>query len=257
MINCKVKLPQLPLTAKIVIPISMNQPLQTGVAFKAQLDALKTLGHAKSNITILVCDTLNRHNCSESESMKQGNDFILANKETLQGYNIIRWQEFVESHQPQFNEAHNRIITISQPKSYFYEKIRKTWEKCLSAQEFQASLKYQREEYAAILCMHEFDYLIYPKRPTNGIAYTYSHFKITKPEYIHARINKTQAEKSQKPISFNEMVRPIPLAVRMALDDVETILSSSEISTQDKVFFADALQNLIDVKVSPVHSKLK
>lgn len=83
--------------------------------------------------------------------------------------------------------------------SHFHLKMKKTWEKCLSAtQSLDASIKYQMEEYAAVLCMHEFDHLLYPKRITNGLAYLYNYFSGEKPQYHHVKISEIKLTTSEK-----------------------------------------------------------
>jgi PAS domain S-box-containing protein len=149
----------LPNNARVVIPISMGQPLETGERLAALLEAVKDC-----DVTVLICDTLNRHNSNEESARKQGDDYLAAHAEFLTQVKIERWREWLTERQAKFEDKLILIEKESQPESDFYGKMVKTANKCLSNQKVDNSLKYQREEYSAILNMSEFDYLIYPKR---------------------------------------------------------------------------------------------
>ena len=97
---------------RIVLPISMNQPLERGDNLKAILHAIEVNGY-KNQVTILVCDYLNRHNCNdENEAIKQGDEFIHDHAAILNGYRILRWKEFLDGIEN--NQFHNHIIQIQE-----------------------------------------------------------------------------------------------------------------------------------------------
>lgn len=241
----------------IVLPISMNQPLERGDSLKAILHAIEVNGY-KSQVTILVCDYLNRHNCNdEGEAIKQGDAFIHDHAAILNGYRILRWKEFLDGIEN--NKFHDHIKQIQekgQEGSRFYNKIRKTWEKCLSAdQNLDNSIQYQIEEYAAILCMTEFSHLFYPKRITNGMAYLYSFIEGYKPKYHHVKVSQIKSPVQQDGIKNERFFignsttsdtsrNHIHIAFRGLLDHIDLLLNSSELSSKSKKLFAEEAENL-------------
>ena len=238
----------------IVLPISMNQPLERGERLSSILKAFDECGY-KEQVTILVCDYLNRHNCNdELESFKQGEQFIQDHKNEIQEYRVIRWKPFIDSiPQNQFETCFNKIVTKSQEGTKFYNKIKKTWEKCLSAnQEFAASIKYQTEEYASILCMNEFDHLFYPKRITNGMAYLYNFIEGKKPTYHHIKISENKSKLISTSDKTEEFfigsLKPnrnhIHVAFRALIEHMDLLLSSQELSLKAKKIFTEETENL-------------
>lgn len=239
----------------IVLPISMNQPLERGERLFSILKAFETYGY-KNQVTILVCDYLNRHNCTdEMESFAQGDKFLKDHENELQGFRVIRWKAFLDSiDQAKFSASLNEIVKKSQVGSKFYNKMNKTWEKCLSAtQAFDSSIKYQTEEYASILCMTEFDHLFYPKRITNGMAYLYQFIEGRKPNYHHIKIteNKTSLAPSLEHTedffmgSMKTDRNHIHIAFRALIEHMDVLLGSQELSLKAKKVFAEEAENLL------------
>lgn len=246
----RVTLPtEIPSNETIVLPISMHQPLERGENLHAILTALKHHGYQQQT-TVLVCDFLNRHNCETvEEAMQQGEDFLTEHQEMLEGFKILRWADFLNSRNEAFHNALKDIIAKSEEGSRFYNKMRKTWEKCLSANySLEASILYQQEEYAAVMCMDEFDHLIYPKRITNGMAYLYQHFAVLKPSYHHVKIAEKKVTKSQD-VESNQSSgkerRHIHVAFRAVLEHVEFLLRSEELSEKAKRRFAEEMENTL------------
>lgn len=241
----------------IVLPISMNQPLERGDSLKAILDAIEVNGF-KNQVTILVCDHLNRHNCiDENEAIKQGDEFIRDHAPILNGYRILRWKEFLDDiENNQFHDHIKKIQEKCQEGSRFYNKIRKTWEKCLSAdQSLDNSIQYQIEEYAAILCMAQFSHLFYPKRITNGMAYLYNFIGGYKPKYHHIKVSQIKNSAQQDGIKNERFFignsttsdvsrNHIHIAFRGLLDHIDVLLNSSELSSKSKKLFAEEAENL-------------
>jgi|GEM_PF-2597948 len=242
----------IPANETIVLPISMSQPLERGSRLAAILTAFKKLGY-QHHTTILVCDYLNRHNCgSEEEAILQGDTFLSEHADMLAGFKIMRWQEFLDTrNQTYFLAKHTEVKEKSVEGSAFYNKMKKTWEKCLSAsQPFEASLLYQIEEYAAIVCMDEFDHLFYPKRITNGMAYLYNFIEGKKPQYHHIKVSDA------KPITMKNSTnthvhaekkdrRHIHIAFRALLEQMDMLLASGEMAIKAKHVFAEEAENLL------------
>ncbi|MCW8400753.1 hypothetical protein OQJ26_18385 [Legionella sp. PATHC038] len=166
----------IPANEAIVLPISMSQPLERGERLAAIIKSIRA-HHYEDRTTILVCDYLNRHNCeTDAQALDQGDEFLQDHQYILNGLRIVRWQEFLATrNQEVFTQRFSEVKEKNGDGSHFHLKMKKTWEKCLSAtQSLDASIQYQMEEYAAVLCMDEFDHLLYPKRITNGLAYLYN-----------------------------------------------------------------------------------
>lgn len=228
----------------IVLPVSMSQHLEQGERLKSILDELERKGH-KANTTILLCDYLDRYNCSESLALEKGENFLATHKLMLEGFKVKRWQEFIDERKIKFNEKLSVIQKKSLPDSLFMNKIQITHKKCLSStQTLENSLRYQQEQYAAILCMDEFDELIYPKRISDGMAYLYSQFDDEKkPHYNYVKINQQKQTlffEPKKKSSYN-----MPIALRLQIESIEKLLISDEISEASKQLFAETVQNVL------------
>ncbi|WP_133130789.1 hypothetical protein [Legionella yabuuchiae] len=250
----KAKLPEvIPQGETIVLPVSMSQPLERGSRMAAIVHALRATGH-HNKTTILICDYLNRFNCkSDEEALKQGDIYLLDHEELLDGFKIIRWKDFLNSRNTNELSSYMSLLEAdSAKKSTFYQKMRKTWEKCLSTtQSLEASIKYQIEEYAAVLCMSEFNHLIYPKRITNGMAYLYNTYDGKKPEYHHIKVSEFKNKEASSIMSIcssSDKVkdrRHIHIAFRGLLENMETLLKSNELSAKSKEVFAEEVENTL------------
>lgn len=237
---------------RIVLPISMNQPLERGERLAAIIKSIFTHQY-EDRTTILVCDYLNRHNCkTDKEALEQGDLFLKEHHDILKGLNIVRWQDFLKSRGEGFSKRFTEVKDKNVEGSHFHLKMKKTWEKCLSAiQTLDASIQYQMEEYAAVLCMEEFDHLLYPKRITNGLAYLYNYFSGKKPQYHHVKISEiksvTQKEmlETVRQASGQKDRRHIHIAFRTLLEHMDSLLASGELSEKAKKVFAEEAENVL------------
>lgn len=107
------------------------------------------------------------------------------------------------------------------------------------------------EEYAAVLCMEEFDHLLYPKRITNGLAYLYNYFSGKKPQYHHVKISEIKAV-AQGDLFINVNQTPhkkdrrhIHIAFRALLEHMDSLLASGELSDKAKKLFAEEAENVL------------
>lgn len=238
----------IPKGESIVLPISMHQPLEREERLASILNYLKT-HNLQDNTTILICDYLNRYNdLTDEEAISLGDEFISSHKNFLHDFKIIRWKEYIDYKRERFTEAFKMIVSKSQSGSRFYDKMRKTWEKCLSANySLEASIKYQQEEYALVLCMDEFSHLIYPKRITNGMAYLYSNFTDSMPTYHHIRISEVKNDKKYSYVENScqkKDRRHIHVAFRAIIEHMECLLNSDEISEKAKKVFIEEIENI-------------
>lgn len=101
---------QIPKNAKVVMPISMGQPLQQGEKLQAILASFESY-----DLTCLLCDYLNRHNVGETAALEQGDSFIEKYQTILSQYKLIRWKETI-CDTPQFTSFYNQIMKDSGKK---------------------------------------------------------------------------------------------------------------------------------------------
>ncbi|HAT7841686.1 hypothetical protein QBD27_14135 [Legionella pneumophila] len=242
----------IPVNETIVLPISMSQPLERGERLAAIINSIRA-HHYEDRTTILVCDYLNRHNCeTDAKALEQGDQFLKEHHHMLNGLHIVRWQDFLATrNQEVFANRFSEVQEKNADGSHFHLKMKKTWEKCLSAtQSLDASIQYQMEEYAAVLCMEEFDHLLYPKRITNGLAYLYNYFSGKKPQYHHIKMSEiktvTQEElfSNLNQVPKNKDRRHIHIAFRALLEHMDTLLASGELSDKAKRVFAEEAENV-------------
>ena len=129
--------------------------------------------------------------------------------------------------------------------------MKSTWKKCKSSNELKNSISYQKEEYAVTLCMEEFTDIVYPRKISDGLAYFMRNIEGKKPKYHHVRIQKIENGSSldSKQTFFKEDKKRnfVPLALRMVLEQVETIMTSPEVSSSDKKIFAEEIENTISI----------
>lgn len=253
---------------KIILPISMNQPYERGDRLKAILSAIEKNGH-KENTTILICDYLNRFNCSEEESLQQGKVFFQEHQDMLSGFKIKYWKPFVEEREQKFKLELKKIEANSQEGSQFLLKMKKMWKKCMPTSLLENSIKYQREEFAIIGCMDEFDIILYPKKIGDSLSFLYNHIEGNKPFYHQIKVSefsqKKENQNKQENITIlnpgvtsistfgkNRKKRPhnsLPLVGRVLISQLETILDSPELSFESKERIADDIENLIKLKI--------
>lgn len=243
----------IPSNETIILPISMSQPLERGDRLAAIINSIRA-HHYEDRTTILVCDYLNRYNCAiHNQSLEQGSEFLKDHQHILKGLHIVRWQDFLASRDKEvFTKRFAEVKEKNSEKSHFHLKMIKTWEKCLSAtQLLDSSLKYQMEEYAAVLCMSEFDHLFYPKRITNGLAYVYNYFLGKKPKYHHIKISEIKFMTQEKSLANMNLIalkkdrRHIHVAFRAFLEHMDILLASEELSDKAKKVFAEEAENLL------------
>ncbi|WP_298623285.1 hypothetical protein [uncultured Legionella sp.] len=243
----------IPANETIVLPISMSQPLERGDRLAAIINSIRAHRY-EDRTTILVCDYLNRHNCdTEAQSLEQGEQFLQEHHHILDGLHVVRWQDFLASRNKDvFAKRFSEVKEHNNDGSHFHLKMKKTWEKCLSAtQSLDASIQYQMEEYAAVLCMDEFDHLLYPKRITNGLAYLYNYFSGKKPQYHHVKMSEIKTVTQEELfININQMPhnkdkRHIHIAFRALLEHMEILLASGELSHKAKKVFAEEAENVL------------
>lgn len=243
----------LKIDAEILFPISMNQPLERGERLQAIVNAIKEKNY-QDKVTILICDYLNRHNkIDEISSLQEGDEFVRQHQEILTGFKIVHWKDFIDSRSEEFNFYLNDLTQLKETNTVFSQKLYRTWKRCLkSNQTLENSINYQIEEYAALLCSHQFDYQIYPMKISDGMSFLYQYAinqKIKVPQYIHVKILHDKA-----PVGGffkNPLLQESPkknqnlhIAFRGVLAQVDLLMASEDLSKESKIIFVDSLQNI-------------
>ena len=238
---------EIPKGSKVIVPSSMGSDLK-GEKLKELINNLK---ENDCDVTILIADTLQKYNYDYTTALKMGDNFLLENKGILKDVKVIRWDEFIESKKELFEKNKNLIEQKATKGSTFYNKMVRTQNKCAVSKDIDSSLEYQKEEYAAILTMSEFDYFIYSKSITDAMACLYNGqiIGIKNPQYIHVSFPQLLAKNAQEVGIFKaknkQQENSLPLVLRMAYDQVETVLNSNEISETSKQIFIERLNNLL------------
>jgi hypothetical protein len=221
------------------MPISLEQPLHKGESLRALLAYYK-----KYNPVLLLADTLHRFNHDEITARAKGEQFIAEHAEIISGYQLQRWDEWTKKYHAEIEGHKQALNSLCVPGSLFYEKCVLTAETCQTISSLENSLAYQIEEYAAIFVMsREFDYLVYPRAASPGNSIIYKLFPdIRKPVYVNANAKRIPLEQYQE---RND--KPLPVAIRLLLDHIESILASSEISSENKRSLITRIEDLADV----------
>lgn len=237
--------------SNIIIPISLGGGALSGKKLKSLLTELRALGH---KVTVLIADTLNRHNSDdEPGDLARGEKYLQENTQILEGVNILRWNHFIKERKEEFDQKLELIETHSKQDPDFYKKLLKTMKKTQSHKSAIKSLEYLKEEYAVFLMFADYEFLVYTKPITDGLASMYKVFSgQQKPIYEFVRVQSVDASNiidmgifKQKRVDTN-----LPLAVQLVIDQVETILKSSQISIYHKQAFLEMIENMGAITVN-------
>jgi len=242
LIKPKVEIPD---GARVVLPISLEQTLHTGDALRALLNFYK-----KYNPVVLLADTLHRFNHDHATARAKGDHFIASNADILGDFTLIRWDQWISKYPDEIEETKQLLTSQCLPGSLLYEKCQLTAEKCHTRSNLENSLSYQIEEYAVLLVMaREFDYLVYPRAATEGMSVIYKLFAdIPKPVYVNANTINIPLEHYQ----VNKL-KPLPLSLRLLLDQIESVFASGEISAENKLKLVARIEDLVSVfNLAPV-----
>ena len=239
--------------SNIVIPISMGDGALSGERLKALIEELQGLGH---KLTVVIADSLNRHNSKNLTSdLANGQNYLEENEGTLSRVTVQRWDDWVKGdREAEFKEKLALVEERSKPKSEIYNKLLRTCKKALLRTPTEDSLTYLREEYAVFLMFHDFDYLVYTKPITDGLASIDKNFRDEKkPCYEFVRVNAVDASNVAELGMFKQKKSKVvlPLAGNMAFDATEAFLKSPQISLEHKRIFLDMMVNLISITLPP------
>lgn len=273
--------------AKVIIAISKENTvgtggqLQTGPKLKAQLNYLRK---RECDVTVLIADSLQRYNTSEEEARKWGAQFAEENKAELEGCKVVHWNDFIAARKTKFEEMQKRIedesksgfkVEETDTDSAFQLSMVRTFNNTAFAKSLKEgsdsyksflakSLLYQKEEYAVILCMSDFDFLIYPKL-TDGMAYLFAptHFEdIQRTVFNEVSItpctpkNATFFTRLHEKKVDDEALSNLSVSL---LEDLAKTLGSTEAKEQDKkvlmLLTADSI--IKDVKDTQIRTAME
>ena len=242
--------------SKVVIAIS-DRTFLTGEKLKELIESLKA---KNCDVTVLIADSLQKHNGDEQGALQRGQTYLEQNAEILKDINVVRWSAYIASKGSDFNEKQKLIEERSKEGATFYNKMARTHKKCAISNDLENSLKYQKEEYAVILTMSEFNHLIYPKNITDGMLALYQEFsEIKMPIYTQVSFPSFQAKYAENLGVFKTENKrhenSLPLALRLLYDQTETLLRSPEISSEAKKMFKEQLRELFAKYDEKVASK--
>lgn len=257
----------IPADSRLIFPISMNQKYHTG----ERLEALFTFAE-KYNSTILVADTLQKHNLGgdKGKALKQGDKFILKyqhlfnkadeiksyeewqEKKNSKKLKMIRWERWANLYPEELEKAKKIVEGEYKKKEDFFQSIEETLEKSMSVLDRESSIKYQLEEISYLLTFKEFDVHLYPKELNLSQVVAKGIFSdINIPEFLTPKlISKVENLQSTKGFfkasQKKRHDRSLQLAERMALKNIEVILNSPEVAPVRKEVFIEELRGMID-----------
>ncbi|CAM4436816.1 MAG: hypothetical protein LEGION0398_MBIBDBAK_01375 [Legionellaceae bacterium] len=232
---------------KIIIPISMGKGSLSGERLEALIKELKSYKH---EITVIIADTLNRHNSkNELEDLKNGDNYLKENKYILSQVSVLRWDDFIKKQKKEFIEKLSIIEDKCKPNSEFNNKLVRTINKSQLGKKnkLEDSIAYLKEEYAVFLMFQDYKYLVYPKPIADGLAYVYKLFpEYLKPSYEQAKVESIGSNNVIEYNFFNNKAKRMKMsfAAKLVVDQVETFFKSSEISIHDKQTVLDMISNI-------------
>lgn len=284
----------IPSDSKLIMPLSMFQSYHTGVRLGSLIefgknynntlliaDWLLTSIHSETE-AIEIGDRFIEKNwnllkqgyfITTIEGWKQSTqldipssekpDTLNALSENKTSLKIIKLSDWRKIKEKEYQEVDLLIDQASQKGSTLYNKMVKTAQQCFSSMSIESSIQYQKEEYKAILTLGEFDYQIYPKDITPAMAEIYRIFKNRKlPAYKKVNfVSYTNQPSSQSeffdPNKNNKLKRKnsLPLACRLILQQIDTIITNSMISNEEKLFFIDQIQQKIGTKAIQINTE--
>lgn len=170
--------------SRVIIPISLgryNISEKKTEEYDAILKALFT--HAYSllssgslkQVDILFTGDLQRINWEDGLVNKIESHFFRTHQEKLsQLSNIYKWNAWLEAKQDMYQKFYQDVLEKSQHGSEWYNLMVKTHDEVRMSNDLELSLEYQRKEYAAIMLMQEYNYIIYTGTISLAWAYMYS-----------------------------------------------------------------------------------
>ena len=170
--------------SRIIIPISLgryNISEKKTEEYDAILSTLFTHAYgllsngSLKQVDILFTGDLQRINWEANLVDKIESHFFKTHQENLSKLsNTHKWNAWLEAKQDIYQKFYQDVLEKSQPGSKWYNLMVKTHDDVGMSNDLALSLEYQRKEYAAIMLMKEYDYIIYTGTISLAWAYMYS-----------------------------------------------------------------------------------
>ena len=220
----------------IIVPISMNQDYHSGKKLCALVSKLKSL--ECQSVTVIVADWLRRWSNSEAESLEMGDNFLEENFHLFENMTVVRWKNWLETHQDEFVKNREKLTAIYKTDIIFQKKIERTAKTAILHNDIDSSRNYLLEELAVYLTFTNFDVHVYPQPISSAMAYLYILFPELKlPEYRQPILKM----RSHELRSSNNL----PLVARTVYAPLEDVLTSSEVHDKTKSILINRLFNLM------------
>jgi hypothetical protein len=237
----------IPSASKVIVAISMRKDPLAGTRLQSLITDLKA---RECEATVLIADTLQQYNSSYEKGKADGDRYIAENKAILEKVTCLRWEELKEK-TADYEAMKKLVEDESKENSPFYNKQIRTAKRCFSTKNIDNSLKYQQEEYGLLLALRNYDYLIYDKTISDGMAFLYTQEpfkKIKKPIYIHANIPYSQLKQIEFFANPEKSQVTLPLAGKMVYDATMTFLASGQVSPESKKLFIEQMEILLKMQ---------
>ncbi len=236
-------LPSLSYGSKLVIPVSMgryNISKQKTEEYDFFLDALFT--HTALLLRCGVVSCVDIISTAELQYLNWGQELIYKTEKYFlkkhgnilkKQSNILTWNEWIKSKKC-FDDAYQTVTNLSSEGMRWYDLMVRTHHSVKMSSNVNASIEYQRTEYAAIIVMSEYDNLIYTGSISLAWAYMYHIFNNLKlPTFTRARVERVD-NKNNVILNYDATQ-----TVRLLLSNIEQTLTNSNFPPQEK-------QKLID-----------
>jgi hypothetical protein len=234
--------PELPREAKVVIPVSMIRYERNREEFDRELSEL--FQHTASQLAMdkiesvhVIATTALHENWSKDKIAQVDNHFLKTHKKILERQTgFFLWDEWINQHGKDVHEEYyQEILGLSKEESEWYKLMVKTHSQVAASENLETSLKYQRQEYAAIRLMASYyTDLVYMGRISPAWSYLYEAYPRL-PRFVKAIIKAPLRQVKKFDSSF---------AVENILMQVENVVSSPNFPPNEKEKLIDVCQAL-------------
>lgn len=232
--------PQIIANKKIVIPVSMGRydisakktkeyDYMLSALFTCISEKLKT-GEISSVDVISTCE-LQGINWNNDTIKKIETHFYQTHKAALQEQtNFFTWNNWIDTKgREEYQDYYNLVLQKSDYETEWYDLMVRTHGGVSLDTNLENSLEYQRQEYAAILLMQSYDYLVYTGSISLAWSYLYRLFPQNKlPVFVKAEFSKTK--KANSIASQADAMH----TTKMILTMIEQTLTSSNFPEEEK-----------------------
>ncbi len=224
--------PELSTDAKIVIPISMTRYEKNREQFDKELSVLfrftaEQLAENAIESVDVIATTALHEDWPESKITEIDNHFMKTHEKALaKQTHFFLWNDWMKRfdqslHQKQYEE----IVKLSEEGSEWYKLMVKTHANASISNDLTTSLRYQRQEYAAIRSMTGYSDLVYMGSISPAWSYLYELYQ-NLPRFVKASIRSQASLLS----TFDSSQ-----TVKLVLSLIEQTVTNPSIPPQEKV----------------------